>query len=140
MSRTATVVASEPVPDVVGIARCGLSGAGGCLALADGRIDVVHHRRRMRGDEIGDLRRVHARAAADGHEPVDLVLERVIRRGLERVDRRLDPAVVIDDDLDSLPLDQALDPLGVPERRDAGIGDEHRPTHAEALQLPARVG
>jgi hypothetical protein len=29
MSSTATVVASEPVPDVVGIARCGSSGPGG---------------------------------------------------------------------------------------------------------------
>src|ERR671934_136782 len=29
MSSTATVVASEPVPDVVGIARCGRNGAGG---------------------------------------------------------------------------------------------------------------
>ena len=29
MSSTATVVASEPVPDVVGIARWGRSGAGG---------------------------------------------------------------------------------------------------------------
>ena len=29
MSSTATVVASLPVPEVVGIARCGFSGAGG---------------------------------------------------------------------------------------------------------------
>ena len=29
MSSTATVVASLPVPEVVGIARCGFSGPGG---------------------------------------------------------------------------------------------------------------
>jgi hypothetical protein len=68
------------------------------------------------------------------------VLEREVGRVLERFDRRLDPAAVIDDDLDPLPLDQALDPLGVPERGDARVGDEHRAGHAESLQLPAGVG
>ncbi len=36
MSSTATVVASLPVPDVVGIARCGCSGAGGFLPSPTG--------------------------------------------------------------------------------------------------------
>ena len=36
MSSTATVVASEPVPEVVGIARWGLSGDGGFLPAPTG--------------------------------------------------------------------------------------------------------
>ena len=90
MSSTATVVASLPVPEVVGIARCGFSGAGRLAALADRRVDVVHDRRRVGDDQVGDLGGVHRRAAADGDEPVDAGVERRVGGVLERVDRRLD--------------------------------------------------
>ena len=59
---------------------------------------------------------------------------------LEGVDRRLDPGPVVEHHLDPLGLDQPRDPLGVPERRHARIGDEHRAPHAQALELPAGVG
>ena len=36
MSSTATVVASLPVPHVVGIARCGFNGPGGAFASPNG--------------------------------------------------------------------------------------------------------
>ncbi len=38
MSSTATVVASDPVPEVVGIARCGFSGEGGFLPPPTGAL------------------------------------------------------------------------------------------------------
>ena len=117
-----------------------LQRRGRLLALADRRVDVVHHRRRVRGDEVCDLRGVHARAAADRHEPVDLVLDREVGGVLEGVDRGLDAGAVVDDHLDALVLDQALDALGMPERRNARVGDHHHPLDAEALELPSRVG
>ena len=87
-----------------------------------------------------DLRRVDARPAADRHEPVDLRLEGEVARVLEGLDRRLDARPVVDDDLDALALDDLPDPIGMAELRDAGVGDEHRARHAEAFELPARVG
>ena len=97
------------MPDVVGIARCGLSGG------------------------------VDARSAADGDEPVDFVFDGEVGRVLEGVDRRLDAGAVVDDDLDALLLDARLDALGVAELHDAGVGDEEGALDAEALELPAGV-
>ena len=80
--------------------------AGRLAALADRRVDVVHDRRRVGDDQVGDLRGVDRRAAADGHEPVDPGLERDVGGVLERLDRRLHAGAVVDDDLDALGLDR----------------------------------
>ena len=114
--------------------------AGRAPAPADRRVDVVHDRRGVGGDEVGHLGGVHARPAADRDEAVDLVLEREVGRRLKGLERRLDARASEHHDLDALGGDQALDPLRVPERGDAGVGDEHRPRDPEPAQLPAGVG
>ena len=140
MSSTATVVASLPVPDVVGIARCGLQRAGRLAALADRRVDVVHDRRRVGDDQVGDLRGVDRRAAADGDEAVDAGLEREVggvpgasrasaRRGRGRRRRPRCPRASI----------ASRDAVGVAGGGDARVGHEQRAPDAEPLELPARV-
>ena len=106
-SSTATVVASEPRAGRRRDGEVRLERRRRLRALADRRVDVVHHRRGVGGDQVGDLGGVDARAAADGDEAVDLVLEREVGGVLERVDGRLDAAAVVDDDLDALGLDRA---------------------------------
>jgi hypothetical protein len=65
--------------------------------------------------------------------------KREVDRVLEGVDRRLDAGSVVHDDLDALGFDPRPDALRVPEGGDAGIGDEHRPAHAQAPELPTRL-
>ena len=96
MSSTATEVASEPVPDVVGHDDQRLERRGRLAPAADRRVDVVHDRRGVGGDEVGDLRRVHARAAADADEAVEVAVDRDVGGRLERLDGRLDVDVVED--------------------------------------------
>ena len=90
----------------------------------------------MRGNQVRDLGRIHARATADGDEAVYLMLDRKVRGILKRLDRRLDAGAVVDHDLDSFGLNQALDSFGMPELGDAGISDEHRALYPEPLELP----
>ena len=94
----------------------------------------------VRGDQVGDLGRVDARAAADRDEAVDAGVARDVGGLLERLERRLHADAVVDHHLDALGLDAAAHAVGVARRGDAGIGDEQRARHAEALELPAGVG
>ena len=138
-SSTATVVASEPLPVVVGIARWGKQRPGRPAGLADRRVDVRHHRSGTGDDEVGHLRRVDRRAAADGDEAVHPRVGRERRGLLERRERRLHVRPVVDDDVDPGRGDGGPHALGVPGRGDAGVGDQQRSAHAEPLELPARV-
>ena len=72
-------VVSEPVPDVVGHAMCGLHRSRDALSGADRRVDVRHELRRVPGVEVGRLARVDHRAAADGHVAVDVRFAREAR-------------------------------------------------------------
>ena len=116
-----------------------LQRRGRLAALADRRVDVVHDRRRVGGDEVGDLGGVEARPAADAHEAVEVAVDGEVGRLLQRLRRRLDADAVEDDGLDALRLDRLHDALGDPGADDAGITDHHHPRGAEALELPARV-
>ena len=100
------MVASEPVPAVVGIASSGLQRPRRLLAPADRRVDVVHDRRRVGRDQVGDLRGVEARAAADAHEAVEVAVDREVGRLLQRLRGRLDARAVEDDGLDAGRLDR----------------------------------
>ena len=139
MSSTATVVASLPVPRRRRDRQVRLQRPGRRAAVADRRVDVVHHRRRVADDQVGDLRGVDRRAAADRHEAVDAGVQREVGGLLQRVELRLDARAVVDDDLDPLALDRLAHAVGMPGGRDAGIGDEQRARDAEPLQLPAGV-
>ena len=127
--------------DVVGIARCGCSGDGRLAAAADRRVDVVHDRRRVggdRGSRPSPCRCSSRRRPRRSRRPRPRARSR--RASWKDSTRRLDARAVVDDDLDALALDDLLDPVGVAERRDAGVGDEQRALDAEALELPAGVG
>ena len=86
-----------------------LQGAGRLLAAADGGVDVVHDLTTVRRYEVGDLRRVDARPAADRDEPVEVSFDGEVRRGLEGVVRRLHARAVPHLDLYAFGLDQLHD-------------------------------
>ena len=115
-----------------------LQRPGRLAALADRRVDVVHDRRRVGGDEVGDLRGVEARAAADADEAVEVPVDGEVGRLLQRLRRRLDADAVEDDGLDARRLDRLHHALGDPGADDAGIADDHHPRGAEALRAPSR--
>ena len=95
MSSTATVVASDPVPGVVGIARWGSSGADGLRPPPTGGLTYSMTGAGSVDDQARDLRRVHRRPAADRHEPVDAGLGGERARLLQRLERRLDAGAVV---------------------------------------------
>jgi hypothetical protein len=136
MSSMATVVASAPVPAVVGMASSGFSGPGGFLPPPTG-VDVVDDFAPVRRYEAGDLRGVDARPAADGYEAFEASFDREIRRGLEGVLRRLDAGAVPHLDLHTFGFDQLLDAARYVRPHDAWVGDQHHPSDAHPLQLPA---
>ena len=105
---------------------------GGLHAAADRRVDVVHHRRGVRDDQVRDLGGVDRRAAADGDEAVDARVQREVRGGLQRVERRLDPHAVERDHLHTAEVHA--------REVHARIGDEQHARHAEPRQLPAGIG
>ena len=76
------------------------------LAPADRRVDVVHDRRRVGRDQVGDLGGVEARAAADPDEAVEVAVDREVGRLLQRLRGRLDARAVEDDGLDAGRLDR----------------------------------
>ena len=116
-----------------------LERRGRLAALADRRVDVVHHRRRVRDDQVGDLGGVDRGAAADGDEPVHARVAGERRGLLERRERRLDARAVVHDHLDPGRDDRGAHALGMPGGGDARIRDEQRAPHAEPRQLPAGV-
>ena len=71
-------------------------------AAADRRVDVVDDLAAVGGDEVGDLRGVEARAAADAHEAVEAARDRGVGRDLEGLVARLDADVREDVDVDAL--------------------------------------
>ena len=72
-STIATVVTSEPVPEVVGSATSGSTGPGTGRPRADRRVDVVEQLSLVRREERAELRGVERRAAADADEAVEAV-------------------------------------------------------------------
>jgi hypothetical protein len=58
--------------------------------FADGCIHVRTQRRRMRGEQRGDLRRIDHRATTEGHEAIGPRISRESHRFVERRIRRLD--------------------------------------------------
>ena len=118
----------------------GLQRRGRPPAPADRWIDVVHHGRRVRDDEVRDLGGVDRRAAADRDEPVHAGVAREPGRLLERLQRRLHAGAVEIDDGDARRLDRRPHLRGVARRSDPRIGHEQRARDAQAGELPARVG
>ena len=139
-SNTATPVVSLPVPAVVGIANSGRSGPGTASPLPIGGFDVVEKVGGwMRRVEVGDLGRVDRRAAADGDEGVAGFAMRHLNRIAERCIGRLDPHVVVEDDVNLVALERLEDGS---DRRQLGhdpIGDDHHPVMASLGQVPAKL-
>ena len=107
--------------------------------LAHRRVDVVHDRRRVRGDEVGDLRGVDARAAADRDEAVDPGVAREVGGLLEGVERRLHAGAVVDHHLDALGLDAARARArdGRSRRRPGSVTSSARVTPRRLSSQPA---
>jgi hypothetical protein len=93
----------------------------------------------VRRDQVGDFGRVDARAAPDRDEAVHARVLREVGGVLEGVERRLHASAVVEHDLDALALDRLAHAVGVAERGDARVGDQHRARDAEAFELPAGV-
>ena len=111
-------------------------------ALADRRVDVVHDRRRVgrdRGRRPSRCRCSSRRRPTT--KPSTSASTREVGGVLEGLERRLHAGAVVDDDLDALaPRSLARTRSGWPSGGDAGVGDQQRALHAEALELPAGVG
>ena len=107
---------------------------------ADRRVHVLHELAAVGGDQVGDLGGVDARPAADPDEAVEAAVDRegggLGERGVGRLDARAVPHL----GLDPRGLDRLLHAAGDPGGRHAGIRCQHRSLHAEALELPARLG
>jgi hypothetical protein len=73
-------------------------------------------------------------------KPSTFAVQREVGGLLQGVDRRLHARAVVRDDRDALGLDRLPDAVGMAGRGDAGVGDQQRPPHPEALELPAGVG
>ena len=92
MSSTATVVASRAGPARGRDRQVRPQRTRHRRPATHRRVDVVHDRRRVRDDQVRDLRGVDRRAAADRHEPVDLRFQREVGRGLPATPASARPA------------------------------------------------
>ena len=122
----ATVVASAPVPPVVGTPNSGSSGAGHGRALADRRVEVVVDAARVRREQRGDLRGVDRRPAAQPDEAVETALARGLDRERRRTLARLDAALGEDLGLDARRADRLDDGVGQADRGELRVGERER--------------
>ena len=138
-SITATVVTSDPVPDVVGTRDEGKHRPGNLPAAADRGVDEVEQLSVVRGEERAELRRVERRAAADPDEAVEAVagrLDGLLNGGLAR----LAGDAVVDDRLDAGRAERRLEALPEPGFGHEPVADEKRPRDPEAASVLARLG
>ena len=93
----------------------------------------------MGREEVRHLRRVDAGPATEADKAVHLLRHGEVGGLLQGLHRRLDADTVVDDAGDARRLDGLPHALGDARAHDAGIRDEHRAPHAEAMQFPSRL-
>ncbi len=101
-------------------------------------VDVVHELAGVGGEQVDGLAGVDRRAAADGEDRVEgTVLASEGDRVGEGDVGRLDPRLVVDDDLDAVGGDLVGDPRRVAGGGDAGVGHEQHPPDPPGAQVVA---
>ena len=137
-STTATVVTSDPVPDVVGSATTGRTGPGHRACRADRGVDVVEQLAAVGREERAELRRVERGAAADPDEAVEPSRAASPASATDASFGSPDDAVV-DDRLDA--RRRGATPGGARRAPTAheGVADDERPRDAELRQVLARL-
>src|SRR5262249_45807065 len=104
-------------------------------ALADCLVDGVQERRWIGRQEVDRLARIERAPAADGDEPVELALARVLGGFLHRPVGRLDLDAVVDIGLDTLFLEEQADAVGKPELADVTVGHDQDALEAEPADV-----